>query len=492
MAFSSPRFLVFLAILLGVLSVIPGRSFQKRVLMVASCAFYAAWDYRYLGLLATVSVIDYFAANRIHATEELRLRKAWLLLSVASNLGILAYFKYVDFFIDNLNGILSGLAPRISHLNVLLPAGISFFTFKTMSYTIDVYRRELEPQRRLLDYATFVTFFPELIAGPIVRASVFLPQMGRDIRPSRERLSVGSSIFLVGLTKKLLVADVLARVADPIFASPELYSGVSIWLGVIAYALQIYCDFSGYSDMAIGVAKMFGYDLPRNFCLPYLSGSVTEFWRRWHITLSTWLRDYLYIPLGGNRHGRLRTHFNLFLTMLLGGLWHGASWNFVIWGALHGAALIAHRGVRAALGRGREVPYALAAPFTFLFVIVCWVPFRSTSFDTTRLMLSRMFTLDAQGATWLPSLLIPALTLAAAGHLIGGLIARSLTDDTAARRLDRLLTPFGARLQVDPISGAYVCLSVQTIAGSFLCALWVLALLYFAPVNTTPFIYFQF
>ena len=491
MVFSSPRFFLFLVGLLVALSFLRSRTVQKRALMVASCVFYAAWDYRYLALLAAVSLIDYWVANRVFATEKPRARRAWLLVSLVSNLGILGYFKYCDFFIDNLNGVLGAHAAHIPHLNVLLPAGISFYTFKTMSYTIDVYRRELKPERHLLDYATFVTFFPELIAGPIVRASIFLPQMGRDLRPTVARLGVGASIFLVGLTKKLLIADVLAKVADPVFATPRLYSGVSLWLGLLAYTFQIYCDFSGYSDMAIGVAKMFGFDLPRNFALPYLSGDVTEFWRRWHITLSTWLRDYLYIPLGGNRRGAVRTYLNLFLTMLLGGLWHGASWNFVLWGALHGAALAVHRAYRGVVGPAGAVPYAVAAPLTFTFVALCWVPFRCTSFSMTRTVFARLFALDSGGATWLPTLLIPAMALAIVGHALGGLFERDAAGH-GAPRVAKILSWFDARLLTDPISGFYVRFGIRTVPGAFLITFWLLTLFYLAPLNTTPFIYFRF
>ena len=339
MIFSSVRFFIFLAITLAILGLISRRDLKKRFLAVASCFFYAAWDWRYLGLLLVISVTDYFCAIQISETNMRKRRKAWLILSLVSNLGILGWFKYFNFFIENANALLAQFGVSISHLNILLPAGISFYTFKTLSYTIDVYRKEIEPCRSWLDYATFITFFPELIAGPIVRGSVFLPQMGRSIGPTKERLIVGFSIFLQGFTKKVFIADRLATVADPIFANPGLYSSFSVWLGVVAYSIQIFCDFSGYSDMAIGVAKMIGYDLPENFNMPYLSASITEFWRRWHMTLSSWLKDYLYIPLGGNRKGRARTYINLMLTMLLGGLWHGASWNFVLWGGAHGLAL---------------------------------------------------------------------------------------------------------------------------------------------------------
>ncbi len=494
MIFSSPRFLGFLAALLTLLWAPWWTTTQrKRVLLVASCLFYAAWDVRYLGLLGAISVIDYAVANRIAATEEEPKRRAWLLVSVASNLGLLGYFKYNNFFLDNANVALKVFGLSLPAAKILLPAGISFYTFKTMSYTIDVYRRSLKPEKSVIDYATFVTFFPELIAGPIVRGSVFLPQMSRDIRPSVDRLALGASIFLVGLTKKLLIADPMSKVADPIFASPGLYSGASIWIGVIAYTIQIYCDFSGYSDMAIGTAKMFGYDLPENFHMPYLATSVTDFWRRWHITLSQWLRDYLYIPLGGNREGRGRTYVNLFITMTLGGLWHGASWNFVLWGVLHGAALALHKLYLERFGddRGKgPLPDLVSAPLTLLFAMMCWIPFRAPSFAATKTIVARMWTLPADGALYFPwPPMIQALVMVAFGHVIGVLL-----DRVRERGFDggALLGALGARVEANAISGPYLRFRVTTVAGACLITAWILAIFFFAPTSTSPFIYFQF
>lgn len=480
MLFSSPRFFCFLAVMLLLLALPLRNAVKLRILAAGSCFFYAAWDYRYLALLLAISAIDYFTAARISATEHPGTRRAYLLLSIVSNLGILAYFKYANFFIDNVNALRSS-SDLLPHLHVLLPAGISFYTFKTMSYTIDVYRRRLEPVRSLIDYTTFVTFFPELIAGPIVRASVFLPQMSRNVGPTRDRLALGSSIFLLGLTKKLLLADRLSSIADPVFADPSLYSPAVVWMGVLAYTLQIYCDFSGYSDMAIGTAKMIGYDLPRNFDMPYLSGDITEFWRRWHITLSEWLRDYLYIPLGGNRHGTWKTYRNLMLTMLLGGLWHGASWNFVVWGALHGIALAVHR----VYARRMKMPRVLGTACTFLFVMLCWIPFRAPTFASTMVIFRRMFTPNLPGVFWLPTPLLWCVAIFVAGHALGLYLSR-------AAGAPRLLGVFGATLVVDPVSGWHVRLGVQRIAGSYLVCTWLLALYFFAATSASPFIYFQF
>ncbi len=368
MAFISARFVLFFLVLIGALAVSGTNRSRKLVLAFASSLFYAAWDWRYLGLLYFVSGADYICAAAIHRSQSARARKAIVALSMGSNLAILGFFKYYNFFIDNLNWI-SGGTFDLAMRTIVLPAGISFYTFKSMSYTIDVFRREIAPSRSWLDYVAFITFFPELIAGPIVRASVFLPQLEEDRPLARARTTAGASLFLLGLTKKVLIADNVAlNVADPVFADPASFSTGAIWAAVAAYTIQVYADFSGYSDMAIGVAKILGYDLPENFNMPYLSSNPSEFWRRWHMTLSSWLRDYLYIPLGGNRISGLRTYTNLGATMLLGGLWHGASWNFVLWGALHGGALSLHRWLRQWL---RPMPPVVATPFMLLFTMGC-------------------------------------------------------------------------------------------------------------------------
>ena len=493
MVFSSPRFLAFLAALLAVLAIPLPRDVKKRVLTVASCLFYAAWDYRYLGLLLLISVIDWVAAARIAASSLSRSRKAWLLLSVASNLGILAYFKYCNFFVENANLLLGSMGVRIAALHVLLPAGISFYTFKTMSYTIDVYRGHLEPCRSWLDYAMFITFFPELIAGPIVRASVFLPQMDRQPGPSLRRIAVGGGIFLQGLTKKLLIADRMAAIADPVFANPLAWSTPNVWVGLLAYTIQIYCDFSGYSDMAIGIAKMIGYDLPENFAMPYLAASITEFWRRWHITLSTWLRDYLYIPLGGNRHGAASTYRNLMLTMLLGGLWHGASWNFVAWGALHGSGLVVHKLWTERFPPGWRLPRILGWGLTIGFVVVTWVPFRSPSWENTVLLFGKLFGVsESAGAVWYPAWFVFGLGLVVAGHAIGAALASDPALRLEAAWTRRALERLGWRVERDRVSGLVSWPRSLRPANVVVLSLWLLALFGLAPTQTTAFIYFQF
>jgi alginate O-acetyltransferase complex protein AlgI len=482
--FSSPRFLAFLVVLLALLALPIRLRAKLLVLAAASCLFYAAWDVRYLALLIGVSVVDYWAAAKIHASDRAGTRKAWLALSMVSNLTLLGYFKYTNFLIENVNGLFGAHVPA---LRILLPAGISFYTFKTMSYTIDVYRKEIQPCRSWLDYVTFVTFFPELIAGPIVRASVFLPQMQREIGPTRARLSLGTSIFLFGLMKKLVIADPIASVVDPVFADVGAYSGASLWVAALGYAIQIYCDFSGYSDMAIGVAKMIGYDLPENFAMPYLSGDITEFWRRWHITLSSWLRDYLYIPLGGNRRGLGRTYVNLAATMLLGGLWHGSSWNFVVWGALHGVALAIHRWLTSHPS-WRPLPNVVTGPFTFLFVILAWIPFRCTTFGSTFTMVKKMFTLQP-GFHWVPSSVLIGAAVMVVAHVVGRHVeGHRETGGLFGSALARV----DARLHRDAISSWFVELRFAKVASVYLALVWLLTIFFFAATGTSPFIYFQF
>ena len=489
MIFSSPRFLVFLLVVLVALAIPFRHQFKKRVLFVASCSFYAAWDYRYLALLLLVSVIDYYCGARIAKTQDGRTRSQWVRFSIVSNLAILAYFKYYNFFAGNLNGVLGWSGFRLPVLQILLPAGISFYTFKSMSYTIDVYRREIEPCSSLMDYATFVTFFPELIAGPIVRASIFIPQMTRRIGPTADRLAVGASLFLLGLTKKVVIADRLAAPVDQVFAHPALYSGRMLWLGVIGYGIQIYCDFSGYSDMAIGTAKMIGYDLPENFNMPYVARNIAEFWRRWHITLSSWLRDYLYIPLGGNRRGEGRTYVNLMLTMLLGGLWHGASWNFVLWGGLHGSALAAHRLYRTIAGDRFRMPPGVTWVMTLLFVMLCWIPFRAARLGDTIQILRGMFTL-AGGASFPADAVFVALGLVIPAHLAGLCLASAVGNERPL--LQRVMRAASAELSWDPISSWYLRLGTRTVLGSFVVTLWLLLVLLSGETHARPFIYFQF
>lgn len=317
------------------------------------------------------------------------------------NLGLLGVFKYFNFFIDSFSALTNnfGYSLDFLHLNVLLPVGISFYTFQTMSYTIDIYRKELEPTNSFIDFALFVSFFPQLVAGPIERASNLLPQLSKKLKPNREQIEKGIVLIVTGLFKKVMIGDTTGRFVDQIFGNPELYKSPELLAGLILFSIQIYADFSGYSNIARGTAKLLGVELMKNFEQPYLSTNITEFWRRWHISLSSWLKDYLYIPLGGNRKGKVRTYINLFTTMLLGGLWHGASWTFVIWGGLHGVYLALHKLILGKIkvsisykynGVASLMKFSMKCLFTNIIVLFTWLFFRVKSLSEAKYFLSKM------------------------------------------------------------------------------------------------------
>ena len=342
MIFSSGIFL-FLFLAFSFVYMLLQKRVTARLLFVTLFSYYFYYKSSgiYFFLLGIVTVSDFFLAHRMQQTETHWKRKMLVVISLCINLGLLCYFKYTNFFYQMLCPLWNG---SFQPLDIFLPVGISFFTFQSLSYTIDVYRKDLKPLDNLLDYAFYVSFFPQLVAGPIVRARDFIPQIRRPLLVTNEMFGQGVFFIVSGLFKKAVISDYISvNFVERIFDNPSLYSGLENLFGVYGYALQIYCDFSGYSDMAIGIALLLGFRFPINFNSPYKSDSVTDFWHRWHISLSTWLRDYLYISLGGNRKGKLRTYINLVLTMLLGGLWHGASWNFVVWGGLHGVALALHK-----------------------------------------------------------------------------------------------------------------------------------------------------
>ena len=344
MLFNSLVFLGFLSVVLLVYPRLQWRR-QNLFLLAASYYFYGTWDWRFTSLLIISTVVDYFVGPRIHMSADSRHRKLMLAISVCVNLGILGFFKYFNFFVDSLAVLLesSGLDPHLPVLRIILPVGISFYTFQTMSYTIDIYRKRLEPTRNFIDFALFVSFFPQLVAGPIERARILLPQIASPREVNRTRVISGLNLILMGYLKKVAIADTLAPLVEQIFSQPAGLDTGTLLTGAYAFAFQVYGDFSGYTDIARGVSLLLGFELMENFNAPYLSRSITEFWRRWHISLSTWLRDYLYISLGGSRKGEVRTYINLFLTMLLAGLWHGAAWTFVAFGALHGVYLTVER-----------------------------------------------------------------------------------------------------------------------------------------------------
>ena len=402
MSFVSVQFAVLCLACLAVYPWLPRRG-QNALILLTSYVFYGSWDWRFLSLLAGTTAFDFFVVQRIEAARlrgDAQLAKRWLQASLTSNLGVLGFFKYFGFFSHELGALLQRLGLEVSGptLHVVLPVGISFYTFQSISYAVDVYRGEGRACRDFLDFATFIAFFPQLVAGPIERAKHMLVQFESPRHVTSAHVQDGLWLILIGFFRKVVVADTAAHFSRKLFAAPDHYTSVELALGVLLFTLQIYGDFAGYSDIARGVAKLFGFDLMRNFAHPYFSQNVSELWRRWHISLSSWLRDYLYVPLGGNRKGELRTYLNLFVTMLLGGLWHGASWNFVIWGGLHGTYLCVHRVLRPALdalaARGAVWAGALRASgmlATFLLVAFAWLFFRSTDLALTQRYLSGLF-----------------------------------------------------------------------------------------------------
>ncbi|MDB4994662.1 MAG: putative poly(beta-D-mannuronate) O-acetylase [Myxococcaceae bacterium] len=376
------------------------------------------WSVLCLGIIFFGSTLDFMVGRALGRIESPTGRRALLLLSIFYYVGVLALFKYFNFAADSLTALLHAVGYQLKpvHLRLVLPFGISFVTFETMSYTIDVYRREVKPAERYLDYLLFVCFFPHLVAGPIVRPHQMLPQLAQTPIVDQAMQARGLFRIAVGLAKKIAIGDVLAvNIVGRVFDNPERYSSLEVLVAIYAYAFQIYADFSGYTDVALGSAALFGYELPENFDRPYLASDLQDFWRRWHMTLSSWLRDYVYIPLGGSRGSSLLTYRNLMLTMLLGGLWHGASWNFVIWGALHGVALAGTRMWQRARGSQPGLPLGLSFLLTFHYVCFAWIFFRAQSFGHAVVMLERMTHLTF-GATNVSLKVVLVLAVAVGFH----------------------------------------------------------------------------
>jgi alginate O-acetyltransferase complex protein AlgI len=444
MTFNSLSYLIFfLAVILGA-RFLPGRRPQQFFLTAASLFFYAEWNSYLVLLIVGSALVDYYIAQRMHDSESPVRRRLWLILSLSSNLGLLFYFKYANFFLASFYQLQlrAGLHLLASApvLHVVLPVGISFYTFQALSYTVDVYRRKLEPLREVPRFLMFISFFPQLVAGPIVRASDFLPQLNKRAEILPRNVRMGFTFFLVGLVKKSVFADGLAPFVEKVYGQPHLYSSVPVVIATVAYAVQIYCDFSGYTDMAIGSAIALGFWLPKNFAHPYFSASITEFWQRWHISLSTWLRDYLYIPLGGNRRGVARTYINLMIVMLLGGLWHGAKWTFVVWGGYQGALLALHRcclnlGETRWLSalRASAAWRALCVCFTFYLVLIGWILFRAENFGDVEYLVRKFVLFDGfrreygiylREALFAMVLIVGFGLLHATSYRLGGLAAR--------------------------------------------------------------------
>ena len=468
MLFVEPRFFAFFAVVFVAYWLLNGNGARKLLLLAASYVFYGAWDLRFLALLWFCTLFDFATGLAVdRATDPVR-RRLLITGSVAVNLGVLFVFKYFNFFTSSFVALANSLGFSVSGptVSIILPIGVSFYTFQSLSYTIDIYRGRMRARTSLLDYATFVAFFPQLVAGPIVRAHDFLPQLDSARRFADVAVRPAVVLFLFGFIKKACVSDNVAPYVDAVFAAPAEYSAGSIATGAVLYAIQIYCDFSGYTDMAIASAALLGYRLTENFRHPYFAPNIAEFWRCWHMSLSSWLRDYLYISLGGNRGGRARTLLNLMLTMVLGGLWHGASWNFVIWGALHGLALIAHREWRRWRGPAAtemSIGRAPGVAMTFWWVCLAWIFFRATALGDALVMAKAFVTLHAEGAWLLPAGVLPVIVLLGALHWLEK--DRRISD--ALLRLPGLWFPAAA-------GGA---------AGLALA---------FVPLSYRPFIYFQF
>jgi alginate O-acetyltransferase complex protein AlgI len=387
MLFNSLEFVAFFSIVYFLYRISPF-GIQNKVLLIASYWFYGSWDWRFLSLILLSTIVDFFVGQAIEAAQTRNKRKLLLLISVTVNLSVLAFFKYFNFFADSFVELLQvfGLEASYNLLNIILPVGISFYTFQTMSYCIDIYRRKMEPTDNFFNFALFVAFFPQLVAGPIERASHLLPQIETRRIISSKDIEVGIWLIAIGYLLKVFIADNLSQVVDPVFAATDA-TGLEVLIAVYAFAFQIFGDFAGYSSIAIGVSRLMGIKLMTNFKQPYLVTSPQDFWRHWHISLSTWLRDYLYISLGGNRHGRVAMNRNLFITMFLGGIWHGAALNFVIWGAYQGLVLIVHREVSAVLTRFSIKKSRYSNLWNFLkillmFQVTCfgWLIFRAESY----------------------------------------------------------------------------------------------------------------
>jgi len=376
MVFNSVYFLIFFLIFFFAYWAINNKfsiAIRNLFIIISSCFFYGLWDWRFLSLIIISSATDYFTGYLLSRTTQKLYRKGLLISSIVINIGILGFFKYFNFFIDSLNELLLifSMKINITTLKVILPVGISFYTFQTLSYTIDVYKKRMEATTDFFSFFAFVSFFPQLVAGPIERASHLLKQFQIRKKFSYDLSVSGLRLILWGLFKKIVIADNFGVLTDRIFEQEAVIPGISVIVGAIFFALQIYADFSGYSDIAIGISKMLGFDLMVNFSTPYFAKSFGDFWRRWHISLSIWFRDYVYIPLGGNRTGNLRTHFNIFITFFLSGLWHGANVTFIIWGGLHGLALIIDKQIN------NKISSYIYTPFVLIIVVLLWIPFRA-------------------------------------------------------------------------------------------------------------------
>ena len=470
MVFSSAVFLyLFLPVVLGVYFLLPRSSsttMRNTWLLVASYGFYAWGNWMYLPLLLGSTLVDFYCARRIDSDRSQKQRKAFLWISILANIGVLFWFKYLGLFATSYQYLIGGIDASLLMWasSIALPVGISFYTFQSMSYTIDVYRREVKSSHNFLNFATYVALFPQLVAGPIVRYKEISKELV-ERRESSKMIALGIGIFVLGLSKKVLLANPCGWVADQAFDASVL-DAATAWVGLLAYGMQIYFDFSGYSEMAIGLGAMFGFKFPRNFNAPYLASSVTDFWRRWHITLGAWLRDYVYIPLGGSRAGMVRTVLSLMAVMLIAGLWHGAMWGFVIWGGLHGVMLVVERLLGCDGDAQGKLGRVFRILFTFVIVQLLWVFFRADSVDLALQYYAALFDFSYLGSS--------------ASSL---LVMRS-----------EVFVLLGISLCVVLLGGsARVCLLKRSVVSScVVIALFLLCLAMLSEQSHNPFIYFRF
>ncbi len=461
MSFASLDFVVFFVTVLCITAIIE-RRFPSKIkecfLLLASYFFYGYWDWRFCFLLLFVTVSSFLTAKLCH-------KKTAYAIGIIVPLVVLGFFKYFNFFLNSASAI---IGKDLGSLRIILPVGISFYTFQALSYVIDVRRKKIPVENDFVKLALYISFFPQLVAGPIVRAADFLPQLKEKRAVTIENIKWGIQVFVFGLFKKIVIADHLSVFVDDVFSKPAAFHWLTIILAVISYSIQIYFDFSGYSDMAIGCAKCLGYDFNKNFNLPYISQSVTEFWRRWHISLSTWLKEYLYIPLGGNRKGKVRQYFNLMLTMLLGGLWHGANWTFVFWGGINGMALCIDKFRKVKKQEGIIRIFRIL--ITFLFVSFTWIFFRADSFDVSWVIIQRIFTFQngvKQPFSW---------TFIALAILI----------------ISTIIAERKARKENMEINGFYPILNLKSITGLTIFFIVIGLILALAYTGENPFVYFQF
>ncbi len=479
MVFSSVEFLIFFVIVFVILLLTESKPISKKIteqrlqsfkhvfLLVASYVFYGWWDWRFCFLMLILTAIAYISAKNI---SKERYTNFFKFLGVAFPLVILGFFKYFNFFLESFSNTFG--IENLGTLNIILPVGISFYTFQSMSYTIDVMRKDIKSES-FLNVALYVAFFPQLVAGPVVKASDFIPQLYDNRKITKENLISGVQIFVFGLFKKIVFADHLSVFVDDVFSKPEAFHSFSVILAVISYSIQIYFDFSGYSDMAVGCAKCLGYDFNRNFNMPYISKNPSEFWKRWHISLSTWLQQYLYISLGGNRKGTARTYFNLLITMILGGLWHGASWNFVLWGAFHGLLLCIHK-IYKKIRKGKSgnaFSNLLSVIGTYVMVCLGWVLFRAEDFSTAFSVYKQMFVWN-DGILQIYSWSIISVAVVVVATVIA--------------------TVFAKRSKEKNVSGFYPILNPDKMSHQVIFITVIGLIIIFAYTGSNPFIYFQF